>query len=178
MRISIRSAPVAGVSKATNPRRPRCSIGSHIDTVVDAGRYDGTLGVVLGISSSRRCAATHHASCPIEIVAFGDKENARFPTNLSTSQAFSGRYDPAWLDGKDQDGVTLREALAAFGGDPARIDAIKRDRARYRGYLEVQYPAGAATEATRTRSASCRPCGISRARMAVTGRQAMPAPYR
>jgi allantoate deiminase len=162
---------VAGRLEGTNPEAPALLIGSHIDTVVDAGRYDGTLGVVLGIVVIEALRQQRIApSCPIEIVAFGDEENARFPTNLSTSQAFSGRYDPAWLDGKDQDGVTLREALAAFGGDPARIDAIKRDRARYRGYLEVHIEQGPQLEATGNPVGIVSAItGISRARMAVTG---------
>ena len=162
---------VAGRLEGTNPEAPALLIGSHIDTVVDAGRYDGTLGVVLGIVVIEALREQRIVpSCPIEIVAFGDEENARFPTNLSTSQAFSGRYDPAWLDGKDQDGVTLREALAAFGGDPARIDAIKRDRARYRGYLEVHIEQGPQLEATGNPVGIVSAItGISRARMAVTG---------
>jgi len=85
--------------------------------------------------------------CPIEIVAFGDEENVRFPTNLSTSYALAGRFDPAWLDGKDSDGMSLREALIAFGGDPAGIAALARDPARYSGYLEVHIEQGPQLEA-------------------------------
>jgi allantoate deiminase len=138
---------------------------------VDAGRYDGTLGVVLGIVLVE--ALRHEGivpSCPIEIVAFGDEENARFPTNLSTSQALSGRYDPAWLEGKDQDGVTLRDALVAFGGDPARIATIQRDAGRYRGYLEVHIEQGPQLEAAGNAVGIVSTInGISRARMNVTG---------
>ena len=120
---------VVGRLPGSNPDAPAILIGSHIDTVVDAGRYDGTLGVVLGIVVVEALRERGIVpSCPIEIVAFGDEENARFPTNLSTSAAFSGRYDPAWLDGTDQHGVTLRDALTSFGGDAAAI-AIDRSGA-------------------------------------------------
>jgi allantoate deiminase len=162
---------VVGRVEGANPDAPALLIGSHIDTVVDAGRYDGTLGVVLGIvavEALRRQGIV--PSCPIEVVAFGDEENARFPTNLSTSYALSGRYDPAWLDGKDRDGVALRDALAGFGGDPSRIETIARDARRYRGYLEVHIEQGpqleAAGQALGTVSAIN---GISRARAVVTG---------
>jgi allantoate deiminase len=162
---------VVGRLEGANPDAPALLIGSHIDTVVDAGRYDGTLGVVLGIvaiEALRRQGIV--PTCPVEIVAFGDEENARFPTNLSTSQAFSGRYDPAWLEGTDQHGVILRDALVAFGGDPAGIATIKRDAARYRGYLEVHIEQGPQLEAAGNPVGIVSAInGISRARATVTG---------
>ncbi|KAB0268690.1 allantoate amidohydrolase [Microvirga brassicacearum] len=162
---------VVGRLDGANPDAPALLIGSHIDTVVDAGRYDGTLGVVLGIVTIEALRQQGVVpACPIEIVAFGDEENARFPTNLSTSAALSGRYDPAWLDGIDQDGITLRDALAAFGGDPSRIGTIARDRARYRGYLEVHIEQGPQLEAAGFAVGIVSAIsGISRARAAVTG---------
>ena len=75
-------------------------------------------GVVLGIVAVEALRDEGACLAPIEVVAFGDEENVRFPTNLSTSYAPAGRYDPAWLDGRDDDGVALRDALVAFGGDP------------------------------------------------------------
>jgi allantoate deiminase len=139
---------VVGRLEGADPEAPALLIGSHIDSVVDAGRYDGNLGVVLGIVVVEALKAQGIApSCPIEIVAFGDEENVRFPTNLSTSYALAGRFDPAWLDGKDADGVSLRDALIAFGGDPLGIAALARDPARYRGYLEVHIEQGPQLEA-------------------------------
>jgi len=139
---------VIGRSEGADPDAPALIVGSHIDSVVDAGRYDGNLGVVLGIvavEALKRQGIT--PACPIEIVAFGDEENVRFPTNLSTSSALAGRFNPAWLDGKDQDGITLREALTRFGGDPEGAAALARDPARYRGYLEVHIEQGPQLEA-------------------------------
>lgn len=162
---------VVGQLGGAVPDAPALLIGSHIDTVVDAGRYDGTLGVILGIVAIEALRDEGVVpACPIEIVAFGDEENARFPTNLSTSSALSGRYDPAWLDGTDRDGVTLRAALAAFGGDPSRIATIARDRARYRGYLEVHIEQGPQLEAAGLAVGIVSAIsGISRARATVTG---------
>ncbi len=139
---------VIGRIEGADPDAPALVLGSHIDSVVDAGRYDGNLGVVLGIAA---VAALREQgivpACPIEVVAFGDEENVRFPTNLSTSHALAGRFDAAWLDGTDQDGVSMRDALTRFGGDPNGIAALARDPARYRGYLEVHIEQGPLLEA-------------------------------
>ncbi|MGO4570448.1 allantoate amidohydrolase [Microvirga sp. 2TAF3] len=139
---------VIGRIEGSNPDAPALLIGSHIDTVIDAGRYDGTLGVVLGIVVAEALRSQGIVpSCPIEIAAFGDEENARFPTNLSTSYALSGHYNPTWLDSVDQAGIRLRDALARFGGDPAGIPALVRDPKRYRSYLEVHIEQGPQLEA-------------------------------
>ncbi|SCY55304.1 allantoate amidohydrolase [Microvirga guangxiensis] len=140
---------VVGRMEGADPAAPALLIGSHIDSVVDAGRYDGNLGVVLGIVVAEALKAEGIVpSCAVEIVAFGDEENVRFPTNLSTSYAFAGRYDPAWLDGRDADGIALRDALIEFGGDPLGVAALARDPARYRGYLEVHIEQGPQLEAS------------------------------
>ncbi|GEO16690.1 allantoate amidohydrolase [Microvirga aerophila] len=162
---------VVGRLEGSDPDAPALIIGSHIDTVVDGGRFDGTLGVVLGIvtvEALRQQGVT--PACPIEIVAFGDEENVRFPTNLSSSHALSGRYNPAWLDGTDQDGVSLRDALAQFGGDENGIGSIARNPARYQGYLEVHIEQGPLLEAKDLPVGIVSAInGITRARASVTG---------
>lgn len=134
---------VVGRWDAADPGAPTLLVGSHLDSVVDAGRYDGPLGVVAGLLAVE---ALRREGCAlpvaVELLAFGDEENVRFPTNLSTSHALAGRYDPAWLDGRDAAGMTLREALAAFGGDPAGIPALARRREDVVGYLEVHVEQG------------------------------------
>jgi len=162
---------VVGRIEGANPDAPALLIGSHIDSVVDAGRYDGNLGVVLGIVLIEALKQQGLApACPLEIVAFGDEENVRFPTNLSTSQALAGRFNPAWLDGRDQDGITLRDALIRFGGDPAGAAALARDPTRYRGYLEVHIEQGPLLEAKGLPVGIVSAInGITRARCAVTG---------
>lgn len=162
---------VIGRMEGADPGARALMIGSHIDTVVDAGRFDGTLGVVLGIVAVEALRSQGFTpACPIEIVAFGDEENVRFPTNLSTSYALAGRYDPAWLDGRDQDGIALREALMAFGGNPDDIAALARDPARYRAYLEVHIEQGPLLEARNLPVGVVSAInGITRARASVTG---------
>lgn len=103
---------------------PRLLLGSHIDTVINAGKYDGTFGVVAAILAVEHCR-DRGLSFPfaIDVLAFGDEEGSRFPTVLSSSAGLAGLYEPRWLDGADRDGVTLREAMTAYGLDPT-MDAI------------------------------------------------------
>jgi allantoate deiminase len=127
---------------------PTLYLGSHIDSVVDAGRYDGPLGVICAIVAAETLVR-EGTTLPfaLEVLALGDEENVRFPTNLSTAYAIAGRYDASWLDGRDEDGVSLREALQAFGGDPDAIAGLARDPARSLGYLELHIEQGPVLEA-------------------------------
>ena len=96
-------------------------LGSHIDTVRDAGRYDGNYGALAALAVveplAERGERLDHA---IEIVAFGDEEGVRFRTTLTGSRALAGLYPEDALDQRDAGGVSMREALTAFGGDPDR----------------------------------------------------------
>jgi len=150
---------------------PALLIGSHIDSVVDAGIFDGPLGVVCGIVAVEELRRAGDAlPFAVEVAAFGDEENVRFPTNLSTSYALAGRYDPAWLDGRDADGVSLREALRAFGGDPDGIAGLARRPDDVVGYLEVHIEQGPVLEANGLAVGSVSGIvGITRARCRTTG---------
>lgn len=162
---------VQGRREGTVPGAPIVLIGSHIDTVKDGGRFDGNLGVVAGILAVQALRdAGISLPFPIEVVAFGDEENVRFPTHLSTSEALAGAYDPAWLDARDSEGVKLGDALLAFGGDPGGIAALARKPGSIQAYLEVHIEQGPVLEAENE------PVGIvtainaqSRARVRVTG---------
>lgn len=125
----------------------RLLVGSHIDTVVDAGRYDGTLGVVAGILAVQELKA-RGVTLPfgLDILAFGDEEGVRFPTTLASSSAVAGVFDPAMLQARDADGVSLQEALVAFGLDPERIPEAAYARDDVLGYLEVHIEQGPVLE--------------------------------
>jgi allantoate deiminase len=105
---------------------PALMLGSHIDTVRNAGRFDGNLGALAALAVAEELAAhgerLDHA---IEVVAFGDEEGVRFPTTLTGSRAFAGIFARSALDQKDADGVTLREALKAFGCDPEAVTTLR-----------------------------------------------------
>ena len=105
---------------------PALMIGSHIDTVRDAGRYDGNLGALAALSMVEELAAKgERLDVAVEIVAFGDEEGVRFPTTLTGSRAFAGLFARASLDQKDADGVTMREALTNFGCQPEAIATLR-----------------------------------------------------
>jgi allantoate deiminase len=139
---------VQGRREGARPGLPAVMIGSHIDTVRDGGRFDGNLGVVAGILAVQAIRdAGIVLPFALEVVAFGDEETVRFPTSLSTSSALVGHYDQAWLDGRDADGIMLRDALLAFGGDPAGIPALARRPGSVKAYLEVHIEQGPVLEA-------------------------------
>ncbi|MBB3929568.1 hydantoinase/carbamoylase family amidase [Kaistia hirudinis] len=124
-------------------------IGSHIDTVIDAGRYDGNLGVVAGILAVEVLKARGiQLPFGLEILAFGDEEGVRFPVTLTSSAVAAGTFDPATLDAADEAGTTLGEALKAFGTDPARLSGEAYDRPGVLGYLEVHIEQGPVLEAS------------------------------
>jgi hydantoinase/carbamoylase family amidase len=127
---------------------PALILGSHIDTVRDAGRYDGNLGVVLAIAV---VAALHargeRLPFAIEVAAFGDEEGVRFPSTLLGSRALAGRFDPAVLTGEDVDGVSLEAALRGFGLDPAQIPAAAFAPDKALAYVEAHIEQGPVLEA-------------------------------
>ena len=123
--------------------RKRLLVGSHIDTVVDAGRFDGNLGVVAGILAVEELKARDIAlPFELEVLAFGDEEGVRYPKTLSTSSAIAGILEPSVLELTDAAGMTMRAALAEFGGDPEHLAAEAYNRASVIGYLEVHIEQG------------------------------------
>ncbi|MBW8753819.1 MAG: allantoate amidohydrolase [Sphingomonadales bacterium] len=109
------AANLIGRYEGERPDAPALLIGSHIDSVRDAGRYDGPLGIMLGIEA---VAALHTAGrrlpFPIEVIAFGDEEGSRFPASMLCSRAIAGALKAEALDVADRDGTTLPDALSAF----------------------------------------------------------------
>ncbi len=141
-------ATVHGVYEPAGRPPKRLLIGSHIDSVVDAGIYDGPLGVVAGIVAVEEIRARKIAlPFGLEVLAFGDEEGARFPKTLTSSRAVAGGFDRTALDAADRDGVTLRDALTRFGGSPERIDGEAYKGDGVAGYLEVHIEQGPVLEA-------------------------------
>ena len=126
----------------------RLLIGSHIDTVVNAGRYDGMLGVVAGILAIEEIQARNiQLPFGVDVLAFGDEEGVRFPTTLVSSSAVAGCLVPSDLDACDAGGVALHDALLAFGGDPDAVPSATYARAEVLAYLEVHIEQGPVLEA-------------------------------
>lgn len=138
---------VIGRREAAQPDAPTLIVGSHLDTVRDAGRWDGILGVVAGIA----CADALHRSgarlpFALEIVGFADEEGTRFGATMLGSRAMAGRFDPAALDLRDAGGITMRDAMRHGGLDPDGIAACARPPGRVAGYLELHIEQGPVLE--------------------------------
>jgi N-carbamoyl-L-amino-acid hydrolase len=134
---------VVGLYRGTDPAAPRLLTGSHYDTVRNAGRYDGRLGIFVPMACVRELKRQgRRLPFDLEVVGFAEEEGQRFAATFIGSGALVGQFDPAWLELRDADGVTLREALRAAGHDPAAVAALRRDPARYRGFVEVHIEQG------------------------------------
>ncbi|MGL4290296.1 MAG: allantoate amidohydrolase [Phreatobacter sp.] len=142
------TASLIGRYEATTSGAPALVIGSHIDTVRNAGRFDGNLGVVTGLELVRALDRRgKRYPFAIEVVAFGDEEGVRFTSTLGGSRAMAGRFDAAILDERDGAGVSRREALELFGCDIAAIPRSARSAADTVGYVEVHIEQGPVLEA-------------------------------
>src|SRR5690349_15800098 len=141
-------ANVVGRFEGREPGLPALLLGSHIDTVRNAGKYDGCLGVVAAIEA---VAALHAAGerlpFAIEVIAFGDEEGVRFPVTLTGSRTVAGTLDPGALDAEDSDRVSVREALQQFGCNPLHIHQIARSKTQALAYCELHIEQGPVLEA-------------------------------
>lgn len=132
-----------GRLEGETPGLPALLLGSHIDTVPDAGRYDGMLGVLLAIAVANRVRDSgRRLPFALEVVAFSDEEGTRFGTALLGSRALAGTWNDAWWDLVDKDGITLFEAFQDFGLDPARLPGAFRRPEQLVGYLEAHIEQG------------------------------------
>lgn len=122
---------------------PALLLGSHFDSVRDAGKYDGPLGILIAIAAVERLAERgERLPFPIEIVAFPDEEGLRFQTTYLGSTALAGTFDLALLDRSDHRGITVREAITAFGGDPAQLPSVALQPGEAFAYVEVHIEQG------------------------------------
>jgi len=122
-------------------------LGSHQDTVVEGGKYDGMLGVALPLMALKTLRERGiELPYGVQVVAFGDEEGTRFQSTLIGSRALAGTLQPASLEARDVDGVTLGEALRDFGGDPDAIPTLARDPERVLGFCEVHIEQGPVLE--------------------------------
>jgi allantoate deiminase len=139
---------VVGRYEGRTPDLPCLMLGSHLDTVRNAGKYDGMLGVVAAID----CVHTLNARgtrlpFAIEVVGFADEEGVRFGSTLLGSRAVAGTFDRKLLDNRDKDGMSMRDALTAFGLAPERTGEAARKRADILAYAELHIEQGPVLEA-------------------------------
>jgi allantoate deiminase len=138
---------VCGRYEGDRPGLPCLMLGSHYDTVRDAGKWDGPLGIITAIS----CVADlngrgRRLPFAIEVVGFADEEGVRFASTLLGSRAIAGTFDEAALSSRDKAGLTMRQALVQFGLDPDHIGAAARTRRELHAYVELHMEQGPVLE--------------------------------
>ncbi|MBV8456993.1 MAG: allantoate amidohydrolase [Acetobacteraceae bacterium] len=139
---------VVGRYEGREPGLPALLLGSHIDTVRNAGKYDGCFGVMAAIQAvTALYAEGERLPFAVEVIAFGDEEGVRFPVTLTGSRAIAGTLNAAALDAKDTNGISIREALQQFGSNPFEIPSVSRRQAEVLGYVELHIEQGPVLEA-------------------------------
>jgi beta-ureidopropionase / N-carbamoyl-L-amino-acid hydrolase len=134
---------VVGNYKGTGAKK--LLTGSHYDTVRNGGKYDGRLGIFTPMACVHELAKQgKRLPFTLEVVGFAEEEGQRYKATFLGSGALIGQFNAAWLDQKDADGVTMREAMR-HAGLPATLEAIaqlRRDPADYLGFVEVHIEQG------------------------------------
>lgn len=124
-------------------------IGSHVDTVRDAGKYDGPLGVMLGLALVKALEG-RRLPFALEAIAFSEEEGVRYGVPFFGSRAVTGTFDPEFLGLKDPDGSTVADAIRTFGLDPSWIGQAAYSRDKVLGYLEFHIEQGPVLESLKS----------------------------
>jgi allantoate deiminase len=124
---------------------PTLLIGSHLDSVRDAGKYDGPLGVMIAVAAAERVRVPY----ALEVLAFADEEGLRYGTTYLGSRAVTGTFDASVLNLIDRAGVPMTDAIGAFGGDPSAIGQDAWRGGPLLGYFEPHIEQGPVLEARR-----------------------------
>ena len=134
---------VVGVYLGTDPNARRLLTGSHYDTVRNGGKYDGRLGILTAMACVRELhRAGKRLPYGFEVVGFAEEEGQRYKATFLGSGALTGQFDANWLEQKDADGITMRQAMEHAGLCIADIPKLARDAARYLGFVEVHIEQG------------------------------------
>jgi N-carbamoyl-L-amino-acid hydrolase len=134
---------VVGRYRAAQAGAKTLMTGSHYDTVRNGGKYDGRLGIYTPLACVAELAAQgRRLPFDLELVAFAEEEGQRYKATFLASGALVGQFDPAWLEQKDADGVTMRTAMQQAGLREDDIPTLRRDPAHYLGFVEVHIEQG------------------------------------
>ncbi|NCT83494.1 MAG: 2-oxo-4-hydroxy-4-carboxy-5-ureidoimidazoline decarboxylase [Comamonadaceae bacterium] len=134
---------VVGVYHGSDRGAKRLLTGSHYDTVRNGGKYDGRLGIFVPMACVRELHRQgRRLPFGIEVVGFAEEEGQRYKAVFLGSGALTGHFDMGWLEQKDADGITMREAMTHAGLCIADIPKLKRDASRYLGFVETHIEQG------------------------------------
>jgi allantoate deiminase len=140
---------IIGRYEAAAPGAKTLLLGSHLDTVRDAGKYDGILGVLIALACVERLAQRHERlPFALEVPGFADEEGMRYHMPYLGSRAMTGTLDRSALALLDDDGITLAEAIRRFSGglDPQLLRISRWRRGDLLGYCEVHIEQGPVLE--------------------------------
>jgi allantoate deiminase/N-carbamoyl-L-amino-acid hydrolase len=134
---------VVGRYASARPAARTLLLASHYDTVRNAGRYDGRLGILTALVVVEHLARAH-SQLPfhIELAAFSEEEGVRFGTGYIGSSAVAGHFDSRLLGQCDANGISLGDLIRSCGGDPGSIPKLARRNHDLLGYLEVHIEQG------------------------------------
>jgi allantoate deiminase len=139
---------VVGRYEGERPGLPCLMLGSHLDTVRDAGRYDGMLGVISAIECVNVLnSQKKRLPFAIEVVGFGDEEGVRFGTTMLGSRAVAGTLDASVLETRDSSGTTIAQALRTFGLAPEKLAQVRKEKRDVLAYAELHIEQGPVLEA-------------------------------
>ena len=134
---------VVGIYRAATPKAKTLMTGSHYDTVRNGGKYDGRLGIFTPMACVRELHRQgKRLPFHFEVVAFAEEEGQRYKATFLGSGALIGDFKPEWLEQKDADGITMRQAMAHAGLNVDDIPKLQRQPADYLGFVELHIEQG------------------------------------
>lgn len=141
-------SPSFSVKSAAGDKKSKVLLlGSHLDTVRDAGKFDGALGVLVAIACVQKLHERgSRLPFDIDVLGFGDEEGIRYSTACLGSRVLAGTFDRRDLKRRDANGVTMREAIREFGGRPQALSGARFDPERLLGYAEIHIEQGPVLE--------------------------------
>ncbi|WP_304163048.1 allantoate amidohydrolase [Lonsdalea britannica] len=138
---------ICGRYEGETAHAPALLLGSHLDTVRNAGRYDGMLGVLCALETVRYLHQRQiRLPVALEIVGFGDEEGTRFGITLLGSRGLTGTWPAVWLECQDADGVSVSHALTQAGLSADAIGEAARSPSDILAYLELHIEQGPCLE--------------------------------
>jgi len=133
--------------KTKNRKSKTLLLGSHLDTVRNAGKFDGSLGVLVAIACVQHLHDTQtRLPFSLDVIGFCDEEGVRFQSTYLGSKVLAGTFDSKDLKRADDGGVTMAEAIRSFGGRPSALAKARLNSERFLGYAEVHIEQGPVLE--------------------------------
>ncbi|WP_062354158.1 M20 family metallo-hydrolase [Bacillus kwashiorkori] len=130
-----------------NQHLPAVATGSHLDTVINGGGYDGVAGVLTGLAAIKRLQDENFISdYPIEVICFASEESSRFNVSTFGSKAMAGLWKESFANLKDRNGTTLKSAMESLGLTWERVPLAERSSEEIKSFIELHIEQGPVLE--------------------------------